>query len=241
MQAILHGSLRHFAADELLTILGANRHTGTLDAELKGRRTRIVFRDGRIAWAISMEPSLELTTILATYGLLTKEQLDELQAKGLKDALAAKIITHEHLRFYVSEVVLDLFSWINGTFTFLADARIPEGMPDVELDYEPLLEDGRKRSADVHRVLKLYPDDQVVLRVVDDPNVHDKISLSSDEFKILFRIGQGRTLAQLCTDLGRAAIELYPVVHTLEMNGLVTVTEAGEGEPTTMIQTDETI
>lgn len=238
MQAILQGSLRHFAADELLTLLGAHRHTGTLDVELKGRRTRIVFREGHIAWAISMEPSLEMTSILATNGLLTKEQLDELQAKGLRESLASGIVTSDHLRFFVSEVVLDLFSWINGLFTFIADARIPEGMPDVVLDYEPLLDGGRLRSADVHRALKLYPDDQVVLRVVDDPNVHDKISLSSDEFKILFRIGTGRTLAQLCNDLGRTPIEFYPLVHTLEMNGLVIVSD---GEPVTMVQTDQTI
>ncbi|HVR41184.1 MAG TPA: FHA domain-containing protein [Thermoanaerobaculia bacterium] len=238
MQVILQGSLRHFAADELLSLFGTNRHTGTLDVESKGRRTRVVFREGLVSWAISMEPSLEMTSILATYGLLTKEQLDELQAKGLREALASNIVTEQHLRFCVSEVVLDLFSWINGTFTFIADARIPEGMADVALDWEPLVEDGRQRSADVHRVLKLYPDDQIVLRVVDDPGVHDKISLSSEEFKVLFRIGTGRTLAQLCTDLGRAPIDVYPLVHTLEMNGLIT---ASDGEPVTMVQSDQTV
>ncbi len=48
---ILEGSLRHFTASELLSLLGQNKHTGTLDAKSGEKRARLAFRDGRVAWA----------------------------------------------------------------------------------------------------------------------------------------------------------------------------------------------
>ena len=51
MRVILEGSLRHFTASELLSLLGGNKHTGTLDAKQGETRARLAFRDGRVAWA----------------------------------------------------------------------------------------------------------------------------------------------------------------------------------------------
>ena len=51
LRVILEGSLRHFTASELLSLLAGNKHTGTLDAKRGEERARIAFRDGRAAWA----------------------------------------------------------------------------------------------------------------------------------------------------------------------------------------------
>ena len=51
MRVILEGSLRHFTAGELLSLLAENKHTGTLDAKQGEARVRLAFRDGRVAWA----------------------------------------------------------------------------------------------------------------------------------------------------------------------------------------------
>jgi hypothetical protein len=51
LRVILEGSLRHFTAGELLSLLGGNKHTGTLDAKRGELRARLAFRDGRVAWA----------------------------------------------------------------------------------------------------------------------------------------------------------------------------------------------
>jgi hypothetical protein len=50
LRVILEGSLRHFTAGELLSLLGGNKHTGTLDAKHGEARARLAFRDGRVAW-----------------------------------------------------------------------------------------------------------------------------------------------------------------------------------------------
>jgi hypothetical protein len=51
LRVILEGSLRHFTASELLSLIAANKHTGTLDAKQGEARVRLAFRDGRVAWA----------------------------------------------------------------------------------------------------------------------------------------------------------------------------------------------
>lgn len=53
MQVVLQGSLRHFAAAELLTFLCSRGRSGTLDAESTGRKARILFENDRIVWAES--------------------------------------------------------------------------------------------------------------------------------------------------------------------------------------------
>jgi hypothetical protein len=50
LRVILEGSLRHFPAGELLSLLAGHNHTGTLDAKQGEARARIAFRDGRVAW-----------------------------------------------------------------------------------------------------------------------------------------------------------------------------------------------
>jgi hypothetical protein len=51
MRVILQGSLRHFAARELLSLFAAHAHSGTFDAEADGERVRLAFRDGHVVAA----------------------------------------------------------------------------------------------------------------------------------------------------------------------------------------------
>ena len=53
MQVILSGSLRHFPAAELLSLLADRRMSGTLDLETTGKRARVFFEADRVLWAES--------------------------------------------------------------------------------------------------------------------------------------------------------------------------------------------
>ncbi len=50
MRVVLQGSLRHFAARELLTFL-ASTQSGTFDAESAGQHLRVALQEGQIVWA----------------------------------------------------------------------------------------------------------------------------------------------------------------------------------------------
>ncbi|HEV7921629.1 MAG TPA: FHA domain-containing protein [Thermoanaerobaculia bacterium] len=212
MSPILEGSLRHFPAGELLALLGGHGHSGLLEAEHRGRKARIWVREGRVAWAHSTDEAFDLPSLLSTYGLLTKEQFDTLRNGGPA--------TEEHLNFHVSEIVFDLFTWVNGRFSFSEKGELPGDARELAIDPNPLIEEGNRRRAEALKVAQLYEDDSIRFRVIDDP-ASGSVSLTGEQFRILMRLGAGKTLGEVREELGRSEGDLYPVVKYLEEHGLI--------------------
>ncbi|HKO54237.1 MAG TPA: FHA domain-containing protein [Thermoanaerobaculia bacterium] len=212
MSPILEGNLRHFPAGELLALLGGHGHSGVLDAEHRGKKTRIWVRDGKVVWAHSTDQAFDLPALLSTYGLLTKEQFESLKSGGPA--------SEEHLTFHVSEIVFDLFTWVNGRFTFSEKADLPAEARELALPHEPLIEEGNRRREEAMKVARLYEDESIRFKVVDDPAA-GSVSLTGEQFRILMRLGAGKTLGEVRDELGRSEGDLYPIVKYLEEHGLV--------------------
>jgi hypothetical protein len=180
MQVILQGSLRHFPAAELLTFLCSRGQNGTLDLDIPGRRTRVLFENDTIVWA---------------------------ESSKVADP---------------TEAVLDVFEWTAGNFTLLDSLSLPENAKRLSLTLPPLLEEAKRRAEGPYR-------DETLFRVVENP-AQAQVSLTGEEFKILFRLSNGRTFAQLMTDLGLDRKALGEKVKKLEDLGLV---HAEHPEPVT--------
>jgi hypothetical protein len=115
-------------------------------------------------------------------------------------------------------VMARLLGWSDGTFSFLDEIVLP----DIEAQELPaLFAAAEERIVEARRLAHLFPDDSVTLRVVNRPP--EAISLSPEEFQILFQVGTGKSLARLRVATGRAADELYPIVKRLESAGLIEV------------------
>jgi hypothetical protein len=117
------------------------------------------------------------------------------------------------------DAVAKLLQWSDGSFTFLDDVVIPENAASLAADIEALIAEAEMRIAEARRLAELYPDDSVKFRVVNRPP--GEISLTAEEFQLLFQIGTGKSLAQLKSDSGRAPADLYPIVKRLQMTGLI--------------------
>lgn len=115
--------------------------------------------------------------------------------------------------------MLDLFEWQGGTFTLLDSFTLPEHAQRLALTVSGLLEEAKKRAEGAYR-------DDTLFRVVENP-AQQQVSLTGEEFKILFRLSGGRTLADLITDLGADRKELEERLKKLEELGLV---QAGREE-----------
>jgi FHA domain-containing protein/uncharacterized protein DUF4388 len=118
------------------------------------------------------------------------------------------------------EAILDLFEWASGSFVLADEVVLPDGVKPLDLDPALLIEEGIRQSAELRSLMKAYRPDQI-FRVADNPARQEEISLSPDEFKLLFRLGQGRTIAAVCNDSGRSPAEIYPIIHRLLKNGLI--------------------
>jgi len=110
------------------------------------------------------------------------------------------------------EAVLDLFTWSGGEFSLQDEVTLPDGARPLDLDPSVLIAEGIRRGS--------FRPDQMFC-VTNPPGDRDQISLKPDEFNALFRIGTGRTLAQLAKDLGRSFDDVVPLVRTLQTNRLI--------------------
>src|SRR5664279_3244199 len=97
-----------------------------------------------------------------------------------------------------ADAVAKLLQWSDGTFTFLDDVVIAEGAAPIAADIEALIAEAEMRIAEARRLVDLYPEDSVKFRVVNRPP--GEISLTAEEFQLLFQIGTGKALAQLKSD-----------------------------------------
>jgi hypothetical protein len=127
------------------------------------------------------------------------------------------------------DAILDTFEWTSGSFTLLDSVSIPQNVTRLDMTLEALHEEAKKR-------IGAYRED-TLFRVVESP-AQQQVSLSGDEFKVLFRLGGGRTLMDLAADLGVDRKELAESLEKLEKLGLILSSrEQGAAAPQTSAPT----
>jgi Domain of unknown function (DUF4388)/Inner membrane component of T3SS, cytoplasmic domain len=244
--ASLAGSLASFKLPDVFTFLATSRKTGMLtlatrDANAE-KEAYVFFRAGGIVYAASNQESLRLGSVLLRKKKITREQsasVDESIVRGGKRfgeiAVDKGILTPEllgeFLKVQVAEVIYDAFVWREGTFAFYDDFDLPSHAVTITVDLANLIMEGARRIAEWEHCLALLPDSDVVFRVVSDPQT-EKITLSLEEWKILFLINGQRTLEDLCREVDDEALHVYRVVYGLFANKLIEPVD-GSGDTTT--------
>lgn len=118
------------------------------------------------------------------------------------------------------EAILDCVAWDDGTFSLQDEAVLPDGATPLGLDPAVLIEEGLRRAQAMREALGAFQPEQE-FEVITERDEKDQISLSHDEFTVLFRIGAGRTLAALAKDLGRPMSDVIPTILKLQTGGLI--------------------
>ena len=231
MNASLAGNLAVFKLPDIITFLASARATGMVTLASGEREAYVFFRGGQIVYAASNQEPLRLGSIL-----LRKKKSTREQAKAIDDAIVSgrgrfgevaveqRILTQEQideiLKVQVAEVIYDAFVWREGTFGFYDGFDLPPHAVTINIDLANLIMEGARRIEEWEHCIALLPDSQVVFRVVSDPQT-EKITLSLDEWKILFLINGQRTLEDLCRDVDDEAFNVYRVVYGLYASKLI--------------------
>lgn len=230
--AALTGSLETFELPEVLTFLNTTRKSGTLTLTSGGKTAQVFFDNGAVVYAGSNQDALRLSAILLRKKKITRAQHEAIEtlmesAGGRFGQIAVEqgVLTdaqlHDFLKIQVSEILFDCFVWKNGTFTFAAGLDLPQYAVTIAVDLPNLIMEGARRIGEWEECLRLLPDDKVVYRVISTPE-KDNITLSLDEWKILFLINGKRTLEDLCRDApDDEPFRVYRVVYGLLANKLI--------------------
>jgi hypothetical protein len=239
---VLRGSLAAFKLPEVLTFLNTTRKTGTLTLTQDSSVASLFFDDGALIYAGSSEEQFRLGSILLRKRRVTREEWDRVDALMRSDggrfgeiAIQQGLLTEAQLRDFlkvqVSEIVYDCFVWAGGEFAFEQSMKLPNYAVTISVDLGNLIMEGARRIEEWEQCLQLLPDKSVVFRVVAAPK-DEKITLTADEWKILFLINGRRTLEELCHDAEEDPFHVYRVVFGLLSNHLI--------EPAMIKQPDDT-
>jgi len=97
---------------------------------------------------------------------------------------------------------------------------LPPHAVTISVDLGNLIMEGARRIEEWEQCVRLLPEKSVVFRVVTNPS-EEKITLSADEWKILFLINGARTLEELCHDADEDPFHVYRVVYGLFASKLI--------------------
>lgn len=248
-EVVLQGSLASFTLPDVLTLLSSAKKSGTLMLAGYGRHSYVLFNSGSLVYAGSDQEKFRLGALLVRRKRITREQQQEIDAAMRQRggrfgqvAIQKGILTdeevHEFLKVQVSEVVYDAFVWTEGGFRFSEDLQMPDYAVTIAVDISNLIMEGARRIEEWEKAVQLLPDESVVFRVVSVPK-DDKITLSSDEWKVLFLVNGQRTLAELVAEAEDDALNVYRIIYGLQANRLIEPMRVPSSHDDTNRLTDE--
>src|SRR5512139_2737406 len=153
----LSGNIDAKAFPFLVMDLHHHGATGSLKVDGPTYQKALYFRGGRILFGSSNDPRDQLGAILIESGRITREQLDEVNAKVGPGNPLAKVLAEsgfvnqrelgDAARVKVERILADVLSWDSGTFEF-EDGVLPKGAVDLRLSTEKLLLSAVQRIPD---------------------------------------------------------------------------------------------
>ena len=228
--ASLQGNLDSFKLPEILTFLSTARKTGTLVVESTSWKSSVFLDAGAIVYANSNQAAFRLGELLLRKKKISSEQFAQIDASihtdggrfgqiAVQQGALSDEQLHDFLKIQVSEILFDAFVWRDGTFIFVDEMTLPPNAITISVDLTNLIMEGARRIEEWEQCMQLLPDSSVVFRVVSTPE-SDKITLSLDEWKILFLINGQRTLEELSHE-GDDPFHVYRIVYGLLSNKLI--------------------
>ncbi len=195
------GNIDPLSFPHLLVDLHRHGATGSLKVTGPVHPKALYFRGGRVLFGSSNDPRDQLGAILIDSGRITREQLDEVNAKVGPGNPLAKVLAEsgfvnqrelgEAARMKVESILADVLSWTSGSFEF-EDGVLPKGAVDLKLSTEKLLLAAVKRITDRAFALR-----HVELSSVLEPLPDGESALSevrADVWPLFERLDGGRSL-----------------------------------------------
>jgi transcription initiation factor IIE alpha subunit len=230
----LEGSLKDFGLADILQLIYFQRKTGILDLDSRMDRVKLLFVEGNIVGAESKRrfEDNRLGKILVKKGLIKDEDLrsvlEEQRRSGAKlgillteKNLVDKEKIREILHNQITETVIQLFGWKQGTYEFSAQGIPQDKEFPFSLDTQHLLMDGL-RIVDELSVIK----DRITLDSVLIRKKEEATDLAAEE-KDIFACVDGENDVSTIIDLtGMDSFEVSRIVLAMIEKGIIDTKEA---------------
>lgn len=198
------------ALDRIAGIVARDRESGVLTAMNGATLKRVVFRDGKVAFAASNDPREVIGQAFVRSGLITEKDLaaalSQREASGGKPLgvvlTALRKVTKEQAEKVfvkkIREAVLELFLWKTGMAEFVGSVEESDQPFPIALDLAPLAAEGRKRRERWQIVRKFIPDPSMKFAVKAWPAGFPK---NEGDRVLAKHVESGRSMAEIMVEL----------------------------------------
>lgn len=239
----MQGNLRQIQLPEVLQFISMGKSSGLLTIrDPRGAEITLAIRNGKIINSSALDRRRRLGELLVHRGILRRSVLSQLLAlqrtiesdKRLGQILVERDIITENtirevLRLQLEEEIWNLFGLEEGEFKFeqATDQQLGEAM--VQMDIEPLLLEGTRRQDEWRKIVRLLPNEKIVLGVRDLRSQFgddERLRLTPAEWKVLAQVNGRFPIRAIVNRSGMGRFEVYQIVASLINRGVVYIKDA---------------
>ncbi len=240
----IEGPLQDIGIHDVFQLLDLARKSGCLRVHSAARASEghVYFQSGAVVHATMRDNPHSLGVLLLKAGKLSESQLREAasaQRLGDKRKLGEILVAQgtvtrrdveRSMRLQIENVVFELFSWTEGTFSFTdADASDVDADAAIRVSTESLLMEGARRIDEWSRMADRLPDALVVPRLAaleDGPE--PAIDLRPREWEVLTMIDGERSVREIASSLGVSEFDVARTIYGMVSTGLIVVARHSE-------------
>ncbi len=225
----LEGSLKDFGLADILQLIYFQRKTGVLTLEGRLDRVRLLFVDGSVVAAESKRRAEDsrLGKVLVKRGILSEDDLrsalEDQRTTGTKlggvlirKGFVSQEVIHDILNVQVTETVVQLFGWKQGTYEFSAQGVPVDKDLQFTLDTQHLLMEGL-RIVDELSVIR----DRIRLDALFRKKAAFPEELSIEEQEVLSHVDGESDVSTIVDITGRDNFEVSKVLLSLVEKGAI--------------------
>jgi len=244
----LQGNLRDFTVTQLLNLINLANKSGTLLIQGPNEGARLVFRQGKLAFAQFVSPEGQqqgnLPIILHRAEKINDAQLNTLKTRAAEmgdKELGLLLINSgyvsqqdilESLQSYFTSLIQQLFTWVEGRFRFDPAQEVPENKIPVRISLENLIMEGSRQLHEWEQLNSEIPNLDMALAFTDRPGVNlKKVNLNVEEWRVVSYINPKNSMRQIAKATKMNDLEIRRIVYGLLQAGLVKLIRP-EGAPT---------
>jgi hypothetical protein len=235
----LEGSLKAFSLPEILQFLALGKMTGTLMLRQDHQSIDLVIKQGRIVNSANSDQTRRLGQTLVNRRMIRRGDLTEVlreQQTTHPDRMLGQLLVERELvtldglrqviRGQLEEEIWELFSWESGEFRFehRADSDIQNILIEVEI--EPLIMEGTRRSDEWKAIIHNLRGDDTILDLNPwKPQDHADLTLTPTEWQVLAYVNGSCAIGSIVSRIGMGKFETYRILNTFLNAGIVFIKE----------------
>lgn len=194
---------------DILNSVSLYQVPGTLTCSNGDEELRVFFDNGAITGAQAVKPPVNLAGQLANRGAITPDQLQKVRdwvdsGHGGEEAVLVAIgaLSPAGLdlakREFVTEIVLNLFDWIDGQATITLGRAAEAGAAPVAIPARELILEGIRRLKDAKRALAAVGHKDTLLEpAIDAFQLLEGLQLSKEERRLMRMVDGEKTFYEL--------------------------------------------